>query len=292
MWRIHFSDTDLTRVRLASGPDPLLELLHSVHVAVSQSDRSGLVFGRWQRRAQRLSAHHLQSLLPLRRAATMEDMRSVRAPALHAYFRAALAPYWPHVHRQVSDQLRQHASDLAAGGIHGLLGRASPHLRWEHPVLMAGSRGSVRELVLDGSGLLLQPTFFSDDDVTVLRRPGAAVVLAYPVPVEPGWCREAGTKTPPLDRLLGPTRAKALAALAHQALGTSQLARSLDISVPAASLQAKVLRDSGLVISRHEGKHVIHRTTALGLELLAGCVALGPLASGTALAHTWLEGPA
>lgn len=272
MWRIHFSNADLTRVRLASGPDPMLELVHSMRMASSRTARSTLVFGRWRRRNARalawLTSH------PSARS-WCDDVAASRAcelePAVHAYYAAALAPYWPHIHRQVGHQLHVHARDLAGGGTHHLLGSASPHLSWASPVLTAGDSGPAWDVYLEGRGLVLQPSFFADDEVTVLRGQGAAVVLVYPIPVQPGWCADAGEQRAlPLDRLLGATRARALEALAREALGTSQLAARLQVSLPAASLQAKVLRDSGLVVSEHKGKRVIHHATALGVELVMG----------------------
>lgn len=263
MWRIHFTNTDLTRVRLADGPNPRLELVESVRMAGSRSERSTVFFGRWRQRIRGALTH-------LPRSAAAQNLTSFQDPAIRAYFGTALAPYWPHIHRQVGHHLHRHARDLAAGGTHELLGRASPHLTWDHPVLVAGTGGARREIHLDGRGLVLQPSFFADD-VSLLCEPGTDVILAYPIPVQPGWCAAAGEQRDlPLDRLLGATRARALEALAREALGTSQLAARLQISLPAASLQAKVLRDSGLVVSEHQGKRVIHHATALGVELVLG----------------------
>lgn len=272
MWRIHFSNADLTRVRLAIGPDPMLELVHSVRIADSRTAHSALVFGRWRRRnAQSLGC--LAGLPSLRSWCEDVPAGGIRqfGPATHAYYSAALAPYWPHISRQVGHQLHRHARDLAIGGTHHLLLNASPHLSWDHPVLTAASRGPFRDVHLEGRGLMLQPSFFADDEVTVARDREAAVILAYPIPVQPGWCANDGERRElPLDRLLGPTRARALQILADEPLGTSQLAAKLQVSVPAASLQAKVLRDSGLVVSEHKGKRVIHHATALGVELVMG----------------------
>lgn len=269
MWRIHFSSADLTRVRLATRPDPMLELAFSMRMAASRTTRSDLVFGRWRRRnARRLS--WLASLPSI--GSWCDDViagvRRDLGPPLHAYHLAALAPHWAHIHQQISHQLHRHARDLATGGTHQLLGGASPHLSWDAPVLTARAGGLSRDVHLEGRGLLLQPSFFADDEVTLVRPDAATITLAYPIPVQPGWCSDTdGTQDPPLDRLLGPTRARALQALAHEALGTSRLAAALQISVPAASLQAKVLREAGLVVSHHQGKNVIHFATALGIEL-------------------------
>lgn len=49
--RIHFSPRDLANVRFADGPDPLWELLLSLHVL--QEDRPGPLFDRWRARVRR-----------------------------------------------------------------------------------------------------------------------------------------------------------------------------------------------------------------------------------------------
>ncbi len=49
--RIHFSPVDLAGVRFADGPDPLWELLLSLHIL--QEDRPGPLFDRWRARVRR-----------------------------------------------------------------------------------------------------------------------------------------------------------------------------------------------------------------------------------------------
>ncbi|MDX6261783.1 MAG: hypothetical protein QOH84_3471, partial [Kribbellaceae bacterium] len=47
-------------------------------------------------------------------------------------------------------------------------------------------------------------------------------------------------------------------------------ARSCDITLATASHQTAVLRDARLIVSRRQGKSVIHQATALGIALLDG----------------------
>lgn len=192
--------------------------------------------------------------------------------AMHSYWDVALAPYWPQIRRRVDTEVHRAARILTTGGVEQLLTVVSPQLHWESPVLTAGHKGGVTDIHLDGRGLVLQPSFFADDDVTILRVPGKPLVVAYPVPLVPGWCadRDADVDNGPLDQLLGRTRSHALEVLAEQAVSTTELAARLQVSVPSASQQAKVLRMAGLVTSSQHGKTVLHEATDLGRQLLDG----------------------
>jgi DNA-binding transcriptional ArsR family regulator len=190
--------------------------------------------------------------------------------AMHSYWEVALAPYWPQIRRRVDAEVHRTARILATGGVEQLLTAVSPQLRWEPPVLTAGHKGGVTDIHPGGRGLVLQPSFFADDDVTILRVPGEPVVVAYPVGLVPGWCTAADPEvgSAALDQLLGRTRAHALLVLAEQTESTTGLAARLDVSVPSASQQAKILREAGLVISTQHGKAVMHHVSELGLHLL------------------------
>ncbi|MFE7412099.1 ArsR/SmtB family transcription factor [Streptomyces laurentii] len=91
-----------------------------------------------------------------------------------------------------------------------------------------------------------------------------------PVPYYPvDRTRAPDASLPSLPRLLGSTRA----ALLHEAASlacatTSELADATGVSLPSVSRQLAVLRESGLVTSRRDGKRVIHATTPLGCRLL------------------------
>jgi hypothetical protein len=61
--RIHFTSTDLARVRIAKGPDPLWETLLSLHML--QERESTLVFGEWRRRTRKANPAHIRLLLEL-----------------------------------------------------------------------------------------------------------------------------------------------------------------------------------------------------------------------------------
>src|SRR5256885_3914558 len=73
----------------------------------------------------------------------------------------------------------------------------------------------------------------------------------------------------PLGSLLGSTRAAALEATVSGCT-TTELARRCKISPAAASHQATVLREAGLITTRRAGASVRHEVTQLGIWLLSG----------------------
>ncbi|MBM7784726.1 ArsR/SmtB family transcription factor [Tenggerimyces flavus] len=321
MWRIHLTADDLARVRLATGADPMWELMHSVQVATGTTGE--LVYGRWRHRCKRMPGPQLDVLSTLapmvgyavdfltpaagttsfrdgvdtvlrtpRRAFSRDltklagngrlpswtgDLAAGRRPSLHAlgramvaYFDTALAPYWAAIARQVDEELARTTRLLVSGGVERLLASASRELRWRSPVLLAGQLGEPQDIYLEGQGLMLLPSFFAEDDVTILRLPDHPLVVSYPLDLLPGWCTEQDPRLEPssLSQLFGPTRARMLEVLSEHGLSTTELAGRLDTSVPTASQQAKVLRDAGLVTSSRQGKAVLHQASDLGRHLL------------------------
>jgi DNA-binding transcriptional ArsR family regulator len=83
------------------------------------------------------------------------------------------------------------------------------------------------------------------------------------------WARGAPPGDAALARLLGPTRARALDAVADACI-TTELARRLGVSPATASHHAGVLRDAQLIGTSRDGNAVRHRLTELGIALLRG----------------------
>lgn len=190
---------------------------------------------------------------------------------MRAYFEASLAPHWPQIHGQLYEELLLRGSELATGGVEHLLATVSPLLRHEGSVLVVTSKPGHREIHLDGRGIVLQPSFFAYDDVSVLQLPEQPLVLAYPVRHRIDWF--AGAVEPgrrQLEALIGRTRSQALQVLAMGDRTTTDLAGCLGVSAASASQQTRILREAGLIVSDHQGKAVIHRASTLGKTLLNG----------------------
>lgn len=199
------------------------------------------------------------------RAGTLRRLVS----ALRSYHGVALQPYWHAIRRHVLADRARRAQQLTSQGIDRLLSTLSERVRWNPPVL------EILDFVdsdvhLDGRGVLLQPSFFCWQAPTKLRDPGLRPILVYPTQPPPGTLRRHGdAHPPPLSALLGRTRAIALEATVSGCT-TSELARRCAVSLAAASQQASVLREAGLISTRRDGGAVRHEITTLGLGLLNG----------------------
>ncbi|MFD5324289.1 ArsR/SmtB family transcription factor [Streptomyces sp. NPDC127092] len=139
--------------------------------------------------------------------------------------------------------------------------------------------GAVREVRLDGRGLVLLPTFHHPAGPLVQDLPGRPVVLTYPagpglppVPDGPASPDEA------LAAVLGRTRAELLRLLTEPHT-TTTLARALRVSNATASAHTAALRAAGLLTTTRTGRSVTHERTSLG-TLVAG--AGGPEAEAPA----------
>ncbi|MEU4765859.1 winged helix-turn-helix domain-containing protein [Actinosynnema sp. NPDC023794] len=190
------------------------------------------------------------------------------ADAVERYFEACLAPYWTHVAGRIGQERARQTALMADGGWERVLEDLHPTARWRYPVLELGYPAD-RELLLDGRGLQLAPSFFCQGLPITFLDGDYEPILVYPVEHELGWSALGGTRAS-LASLLGRTRAKVLAAIGESPCTTSEVARRTATTLPTASQQASALRGAGLVTSRQNGQSVLHSITSLGLALLAG----------------------
>jgi len=192
--------------------------------------------------------------------------------AIRTYHAAAIAPYWKSIGTHVSADQAHRGDALARHGVDRLLSTLHPRVRWVAPVLQVLDMHD-RDLYLDGRGIQLQPSAFCWQVPTKLRDPELKPILVYPIQHAPGILRQqsadAVPSSDPLGSLLGSTRAAALEA-AVEGCTTTELARRCKISPAAASHQATVLREAGLITTRRAGASVRHEITQLGIWLLSG----------------------
>ncbi|MDF9811086.1 helix-turn-helix domain-containing protein [Streptomyces sp. SPB162] len=194
--------------------------------------------------------------------------------ALVTYEKALIAPVWERLSATVGADIALRARALMGGGTEGLLKSLRPMAQWEPPVLRV--RYPVdQDLHLEGRGLRLVPSYFCRREPVTLADPDLTPTLVYPVDRSTGPAQDLSTES--LAVLLGRTRAVLLASVAGGSCrSTTQLAAATRVSVPTASQQLAVLRDTGLIVSRREGKHQLHSVTSLGLLLLEGGPGPGP----------------
>lgn len=197
-----------------------------------------------------------------------EAMRALGS-ALRAYRDAALAPLWNQVSAAVDADRQRRLRQLSAGGWSAVLDNLHPQARFAGNTLEVAvwGRADDSELGLDGRGLTLIPSYFKETrQLMLLADFDLPPVLVYPV--DPGLRVLSDADHTPLGALIGATRSRILELAADR--NTSEIAKLVDISVPAASKHLAVLRQNNLIASVRHGGMVVHSATALGLALLNG----------------------
>ncbi|MGW1715914.1 ArsR/SmtB family transcription factor [Streptomyces sp. NPDC002156] len=221
------------------------------------------------------------ALLPARRQATPwirrlaqgepETMRGLGS-AVRRYHQRVLGRPWHRIRTVIEGERALRARDLLDGGVERLLGSIHPLARWEPPVLRVDY--PVRQdLVLNGRGLLLIPSYFCWGRPITLRDGDLNPVLVYPANRSLQLLTDdSGTPRPAaLGRLLGRTRAALLEEIAASDGTTGgELARRLSISTASASEHTATMRDANLIISQRVKNTVWHTLTPLGQALLEG----------------------
>ncbi|MEU9130553.1 helix-turn-helix domain-containing protein [Kitasatospora sp. NPDC048540] len=322
MLRIHFTTTDLNRIRWAPHPEPLMETVLSLQLLQQPQARSE-PFARWSAEVgQSLGRSERQLfalvtpddgtvpelLLAPTGAATLADaLSAVRSkPAaraisdlavtrsmrpdlpqwiadvhhgrpeaterliglLSAYHRLAVAPAWRYVEQAV-----RAAYGRASAATGAMLNGLHPAISWEFPILTVPCHiPHDVDVHLSGRGLLLIPAFFLRVPTARLDNydEQAPIELYFPVRHQlAGLPEDTPHLDPGLVRLLGRTRAAALAALAT-VRSTAELATRVGISAATASHHLNALRAGGLITTTRERGITRHSLTHLGLRLLYG----------------------
>lgn len=190
---------------------------------------------------------------------------------LRAYFRYAVGPYWDRLCTHVHRDLAMRRQVLRERGVEGLLDSFAPMMRWRRPVLEFARHPSSREVHLDGRGLRLVPSYFTQVNPATIFDGELPQVIVYPVRHDPRWLAPARFRPDgaAIARLLGETRAAVLRATTDGCT-TTELGRRVGTSPSSASRHAAVLREAGLLTTRRHGGSVLHSLTPLGVDLLAG----------------------
>ena len=193
------------------------------------------------------------------------------ADAIEAAWTALVAPDWPRLRAILERDVVRRAGQLAAYGWAAALADLDPRLRFVTD--RDGSRIEIKNrnrgtYALAGRGLLFVPSVFGPM-ITYVEPPwpyaivyparGVADLLGAP---RPGRAPDA------LDRLIGPTRAAILRALAVPAT-TTQLVAQLGAGLGTVGGHLAVLLRAGLVSRGRVGRSVRYERTPLG-EALAG----------------------
>ncbi|MEV5338867.1 winged helix-turn-helix domain-containing protein [Streptomyces sp. NPDC052676] len=196
--------------------------------------------------------------------------------AQRAAYETVLAPVWSRVQDLHRAEFTRHALAVAERGLGTALTRLAPGSRlrdgvWEWP---RPDGSGVREVRLDGRGLILRPTFHWTCGPLVQDLPGRPVALAYHAASGLPLAPEDGVRGDALAGVLGSTRLAVLRSL-DGARTTTELARRVGVSNATASAHASALRAAGLITTTRTGRSVHHTRTALAELLLNGGAADG-----------------
>ncbi|MDG4828111.1 DUF5937 family protein [Solwaraspora sp. WMMD1047] len=206
-----------------------------------------------------------------RRILDSPDVVDRLADAVEAAWVTLIEPDWPRLRAVLERDVVQRAGRLATYGWAAALADLDPGLSWESD----GPTGTIVAMPhdpethrLNGRGLLFVPTVFGTLSISVelpwppaicYRARGVADLLGPP----------PADRTPDgLDRLVGPTRATLLRALAVPAT-TSQLVAQLGLALGTIGDHLAVLRDAGLVRRTRLGQAVRYERTVVGDALAA-----------------------
>ena len=186
--------------------------------------------------------------------------------AMAAYWERALDPWWDRLCSALEADIAYRGAQLADGGPVAAFADLHPDVEWCDGTLEV-RRPYEAEVALEGRGLVLLPAVFAWPRVWAMTdAPWQPTVVYPPRGIGLLWERPESASDALAD-LLGRRRAQVLTELALPAT-TQELARRLDASRGGVSEHLGVLRRSGLISGRREGRHVVYERTPTGDDLV------------------------
>lgn len=189
------------------------------------------------------------------------------AETLARYWGCALEMHWPQIRQLLEVDIVGHAQRLALSGPEALFADLHPAVRYRDGVLEVGERPPLREMTLDGRGLLLVPVSFAWPSVYVITDPPWPLAILY----SPRGVANLWSAAPPapdaLRHLVGDGRARVLSTLVIPRT-TTEPARQLGLTAGAVSQHLARLQRAGAVAPRRSGRRVYYGLTTRGGSLL------------------------
>lgn len=192
-----------------------------------------------------------------------ERARSEAADALRRLWKTAVEPEWPSMRQALRAEMLDRAIQVNREGLRAVLPRLHPSATCVGDTITVEK--SVDIDVDCHEGLILIPSLFITDRMQCTTSAHWTPAIYYPASGRYLWSAPATARS--LDRLLGVTRARILAALTTP-LQTSVVARLVNVTPPTASEHLAVLRDAGLIDSSRSGRTATHELTQAGRTLL------------------------
>ncbi|NKZ04244.1 ArsR/SmtB family transcription factor [Actinomadura latina] len=183
---------------------------------------------------------------------------------MRAFWEAALEPRWTTICALLEAEVASRARSLVALGSRAAFTDLHPTVTWDAGILSVHPTWKdTADLTLAGRGLLLIPSAFTWPEVWPRTDPPWDPALVYPASGIGNLWQSAGSDDEALATLIGRRRAQILRELDRPA-ATLQLARRLGVGPSGVSDHLSVLRRTGLVTRRREGRLVIYTRTAQG----------------------------
>lgn len=194
------------------------------------------------------------------------------ASVLRECHEVLVAPYWPRIVAVLEADIAYRARVLADGGVEAVFAELHREVHWQDGelVLYPDRRPDAPITVdLHGHGLVLSPSAFCWPRAWAAIQPVTAGVVRYPARgIATLWEERDAAAPDGLAALVGRTRAGVLALL-DAPTTTSDLAERLGVTSGAISQHLAVLRGAGLVVTRRDGRAVLHLRTPRADALLS-----------------------
>jgi hypothetical protein len=204
------------------------------------------------------------------RILSSDDVVDLLANALKQAWDELLSAYWPQVRAICERDVIHRSSQLGGMGWAGAIKNLHADVRWRDGGIEVLRRPENVTADLGGQGLLLIPSVFVWPGIGAYTEHPWPRALVYPARgISALWDMPAPRRAGILPKLLGPSRAQLLTALEAPA-STTQLARSMGLSVGAVGDHLAVLRRAGLLDRARAGRSVVYHRTPLGDALAAG----------------------
>lgn len=186
---------------------------------------------------------------------------------VRSFWDAALAPWWPRMSAFLESEIAARARRLVTVGSAAAFDELDATVYWDGRVLtVSPTPMASRDVELGGRGLLLIPSVLAWSVWPRLDPPWDPALTYQPPGVGDLWLQHPSGGA--LEQLVGRRRAVVLRSLGRPA-STLALTRRTGWSPGGIGTHLAVLRRTGLVVRRREGREVVYSRTAMGDALVA-----------------------
>ena len=195
-----------------------------------------------------------------------EDAVTELVTQMRSFWKATLEPWWPRMSAFLESEIADRARRLVATGGKAAFVDLHPAVSWDGATLAVDAvRMAPRSVKLAGRGLLLMPSVLAFGAWPRVEAPWEPALTYQPPGVGDLWLHDSAAADALAD-LLGRRRAALLKSLDRPA-STRALAARTGWSAGGVNTHLTVLRRTGLVARRREGREVIYSRTAAGNAL-------------------------